>query len=602
MMILSRPNNTCTPYPSNVKHIAESSVVTKYNELVINYIVLATIGMSGIQVGVNNNDMSHSNAVHDGLVHVMDAIHNSIDQNDNMQQEGNEASPNMEVSSHGPHTTNINVPPDNNRNHNMNIDVRPIPHNASETDLLIILDQSTGNGETGMRRFLRVDFSHNILFQCPNIFVLLSMLQLTVFSLLFSINLWASNRNFKYMLLGYLSDLLIESFTIYLYKTKGDLFPRMRIWDFIPFSLKWIGLCIFFSDLMFNHNTSVYFCFLPVIPGFFQVARGLAYSHLKPVPPVLSILIGVCEMLFILRYFGKMNIIYPIIFILPFYYFLLVQFLNLITLMTSIVGFLLAACSCFTNFSFKLFFVQFFLGVDAIVGCVIFLTLARWTMFRGKLEEATSSTDSNSKKLWEEYRRDDERYTRIMQVIATVLFVYSVVRNMALYHLTKKRLTQSEEHLLRSQGGYSMGVSDSNRERYRGNGNQPEMRPQVSKPKTSDSILSFIRINPNYYISNENNQNVPRNSSNGNQIGVQNHTENIAILRKEDEQCSLCVVELQDCIILPCKHGGICKKCSIDWMKKSNKCPFCRKLIERTCVVKMISRNNYKILEEIILR
>jgi hypothetical protein len=45
--------------------------------------------------------------------------------------------------------------------------------------------------------------------------------------------------------------------------------------------------------------------------------------------------------------------------------------------------------------------------------------------------------------------------------------------------------------------------------------------------------------------------------------------------------CTICFVNLANTVFMPCGHGGICEKCSLDVWKKNGNCPFCRDLISQ---------------------
>ncbi len=45
--------------------------------------------------------------------------------------------------------------------------------------------------------------------------------------------------------------------------------------------------------------------------------------------------------------------------------------------------------------------------------------------------------------------------------------------------------------------------------------------------------------------------------------------------------CTICFVNDSNCIIMDCKHSGICKECSVDMLKKVAKCPFCMQVVFR---------------------
>lgn len=477
------------------------------------------------------------------------------------------------------------------------IRVRLFRQDNQDQEAWITLDQSHRQEiPVGPPSRCKPNFEQNILFQKPNVAVAVSMLQITVFVALFTVLIGMKKERYHLMIIGYYSEALLELSMLACYMRSSLPQPRMRCWDFLPNLSKWVFLLVATTDLALQHGATVYVCFLPLVGPLYQSTRVFAYSQIKPTPPFLSLVLGVCELMLTLRHFGDVHISYSLIFILPFYYFLMVQFLNMINLMTSLIYFLLAMCGGFKNYSFKLFFIQFFVGCDSIVGCITFLFLSRWTLFidrsRAIRDAAANDSDPRLQELKETYETNQNKYFRGLQVYSCVMLLYTVARNITLYHFTKKRLSNEEEQMLRSQGGGSFVSQEVNPAANHGAQTGASMTPRVSKPKTSDTILSFIRINPNYYVSN------PVEATGPSLVPAASQ----AVVRREDDQCSLCVAQPQDCIILPCKHGGICKQCSFDWMQKSSRCPFCRKAIDKICVVRMIEQSKYRIVEEISLR
>ena len=112
---------------------------------------------------------------------------------------------------------------------------------------------------------------------------------------------------------------------------------------------------------------------------------------------------------------------------------------------------------------------------------------------------------------------------------------------------------------------------------------QPEHVPRVLPPSSSNSILNLFRVNTNFY-------------SAAPQIHPAEKNEEQP---PEDNLCTICVSTPADCIILQCKHAGICKQCSIAHLTKSTQCPFCRLQIDRICVVRRESDTQYRVIEEI---
>lgn len=102
-------------------------------------------------------------------------------------------------------------------------------------------------------------------------------------------------------------------------------------------------------------------------------------------------------------------------------------------------------------------------------------------------------------------------------------------------------------------------------------------------------MLTKIQITPGFYAEKGANQNKvsPEESSKPASGGA------------EDKICTICFSNDSNCIIMNCKHSGICKECAIDMMKKKPECPFCRIGIEKVCVVTMDEEGKIEVQEEI---
>lgn len=77
-------------------------------------------------------------------------------------------------------------------------------------------------------------------------------------------------------------------------------------------------------------------------------------------------------------------------------------------------------------------------------------------------------------------------------------------------------------------------------------------------------------------------------------------------LQPEDAMCTICFANDSNCIIMDCKHSGICKECSVDMLKKVAKCPFCMQVaprdqpVEKICVVRPNEEGLIEVQEEIL--
>ena len=53
--------------------------------------------------------------------------------------------------------------------------------------------------------------------------------------------------------------------------------------------------------------------------------------------------------------------------------------------------------------------------------------------------------------------------------------------------------------------------------------------------------------------------------------------------------CIICFENGHESVIMPCGHGGLCQKCSLDLFKHLKPCPVCREKIEMVCEIEVKS-------------
>lgn len=66
-----------------------------------------------------------------------------------------------------------------------------------------------------------------------------------------------------------------------------------------------------------------------------------------------------------------------------------------------------------------------------------------------------------------------------------------------------------------------------------------------------------------------------------------------AVLGDDDagRECVICLSELRDTTVLPCRHMCMCNKCARMLREKSNNCPICRKPVESLLEIKVAKRS-----------
>lgn len=468
--------------------------------------------------------------------------------------------------------------------------------------------------ETTFETILKKIFSRNALYGKPNIAVVLQMLEVLVLIGVFTLVVWYSRSDsFKGMLIPYWLDFILEAGLVYLYSRCTFVQPGFKNICVIPVICKGLGILAVTLDVFNGGKVSAYLCWCPLIPPLMAVFQATGYSFIKILPPCLAIFIGITEAIFMLRLAGSVRTSYSTILIILFYYFLVTMFFTVIGFLTSVFKFIVAIFSCFAEFNIRLFIIQFTLGCDNIISVALLMVFSNWifsmdsvNMFQSQIDNGTfdvKSMDDYNKAL-----NQKSSNLRIVRIIALIAFIYLVVRHISVFWATKSEIGAQQLFEMRNNLGYAPGVPSAS---GRGRGAQENV-PRVEKPSTTQNILNLFRTNGNYYRSVEGNTTQPAdpNQQPGEQPRVSHLNQEGTTLkvpsmprspedRDSENLCSICMSEPPNCIILNCRHGGICKGCTMDMMKKSNLCPFCRKHIEKVCVVLKISDQQYRIVEEI---
>lgn len=69
----------------------------------------------------------------------------------------------------------------------------------------------------------------------------------------------------------------------------------------------------------------------------------------------------------------------------------------------------------------------------------------------------------------------------------------------------------------------------------------------------------------------------------------------------EPQTCEICCEKPPNCVIFNCMHGGFCKECAVETLKKSPNCPFCRSPVSKVAVIHKESDTKYIVTEEITI-
>ena len=446
--------------------------------------------------------------------------------------------------------------------------------------------------EAERQKMLRRLFSQNMLYSKPNICVAQSMLTLLAFSIFFFLPFFVQGVGFKHLVIAYAIDAVSEGVLILLFSQCSFLTTVYKPLIWIPYSAKVVGLIVVGTDLAFNWGGSAYLCFLPIVTAIGTVIPRTSYSAIKPMPACLSIFISICELLGMIRLGIDKGATYSTLFIILFYYFLVTFFFNLIGFLSSLLAFCAAICNCFKQFRYRVFLVQFLLGTDNIIAVGVCLEFSNWLYYTAtlkNLQQRISQEPLNSQLLEQTayFQEAVNKSTNFLEIIASVLLAYVIIRSSILFWCTKDELPTAQQIELRS--GMLIGQvarPGATTVPAGAQAQQPFNQPRVEQPNTKDTILNLFRVNANYYSSNS-----------------QPAQPAVAAEKREegDELCTICINEPTNCIILECRHGGICKKCALDMLRKSSCCPFCRSPITKVCVVLKIADSQYRVVEEIKL-
>lgn len=375
----------------------------------------------------------------------------------------------------------------------------------------------------------------------------------------------------------------------------------------MPIVAKGMGLGAVILDIYFSTRLSMIFCWCPLIPAIVSVVPSSGYGFIKINPPCLAIFVGISELMFMLRLNGIIRTSYSTIFVTLFYYFLVTMFFTIISFLTAVFKFFIAIFTRFRGFNMRLFTIQFFLGGDNIMAVVLLMMFSNWLFYDETVKsfDGEMSRGTFDMKNMSDYDRaisQRESTWAAAKTVSIICAIYVLIRNCAVFYATKDEMAIHQLVLLRRNAGFETGAGASPNL----HGGQTNV-PRVEKPSTTQNILNLFRINANYYSENNPNSNTQEgrpqepavSTPSQNQSGKLKPQDKQDSPDEKDNLCSICMAEPSNCIILPCRHGGICKGCTMDMMKKSVICPFCRKNIDKVCVVLKINDNQYQIVEEI---
>lgn len=461
--------------------------------------------------------------------------------------------------------------------------------------LALIYNREGRVAEPERSKLVKHLMSTNVLYNKPNCVLLSQMVVMFAGALFFISMMCSQSMNFWFVLIIFGLSILMEFLLLaFLWITKHSVFKLIQ---FLPVTTKLIELIIVISDY-FNKDTknSVFASFLLAIPLLMIFAKKSNYFQLETMPTCMIIVAAMIELMLLIKVFTQARLTFYSILIILFYFFLVTFFFHVMNFVTSVLMFFQGIMNCFKNFKWKVMAVQFFLGMDNIVAALVALVFANWCYSVESLNGYTNRANEEKEKHYAPPTAPDierEEFMRAWAVrLSIITLLYVIVRNICLYLSTYDSGSIEVRLTLGTVGvRHRLEVNQQNR------GQPTAPAPKVSKPTSgATSFLNLFRINANYYGSLNDNKILP----------VVANSEGCSVAQKEkkeesEEMCTICVCNQSNCIILNCKHGGICKQCALAMLTKSSHCPFCRETILKVCVVNKVSDTKYEILEEIKL-
>ena len=430
----------------------------------------------------------------------------------------------------------------------------------------LIHEQSTGSL---ILRFISHLNSANALYDKPNVAVVGQMMMIVVSAVFIVSIVFQDESKYSTVLVIFGIDVLIEvSIVTFLGWTSNPIF---RYPMYIAAVSKSILIILVSIDLNKGTMISVYLSPLILIPYIMTFYRKCNYAQIKINSIYRSIIFTVVEVMLLVKCFTRAKLSYYSIFVILFYYCLVTFFFHILNLVSACFQVIHAVGTCWRDFKWRMFAVQFCLGFDNLVALFLALIFANWTYAMERLMDSRTSKDDLSDAL------SDVNYLKTwLKRISVLALIYAVVRCIALYASTRDNRGNNVRFALSNIGIQRRPPTPVVVP-------EPQVNPRVVKLSSgSSSFLNLFRINANFY-STSNNKVMPEIES-----------------KPDDDQCTICCSKLSDCIIMDCRHGGICKDCALSMLKKSTQCPFCRNKIKRICVVKKHADNKYKITEEIM--
>ena len=421
---------------------------------------------------------------------------------------------------------------------------------------------------TMYEQFLVKSFEENMVLTKPNITTVAFILVSTVFSILIAIAVSTETPNLVIIIYGYWLDILVELILLLLYvRTSDMLLIRYSNWAIVPWLMKLIMIASVSADLYRGTNVSIYICFLVILPCFFNTSPNFCYHKITMFGFCFSLIMSIAEILVVIKLFSGAGFPYRAIFDYLFYFFIVAVFFTGLVFLVSTCGIICHFCRVNRDFPLKLKISQWFYGIDTMFEILICFYMAnfvdRFDQYNKYVNQKAQDSLFDTSLIDSSFKATNMyRESLFKLMIASSVYVFA--RMLLCFRLT-----------------YGVAPIMVNRNRNIGRG--ADHQPKMQKPSNTSAVLNLFRINTNYFSAQAG--------------GGSNETGD----KKADgeDTCSICYSKPPNCIILDCKHGGICDTCSFDMMKKSINCPFCRQPITKVCVVERIEESQYRVINEI---
>lgn len=429
-------------------------------------------------------------------------------------------------------------------------------------------DPNVRQPQTPYEHFLVSSFKMNLTLNKPRITCFSYICSLIIFGSLLAYAMSQDNPDLTVFLYGYYACYFMEMVLLIFFSQASAFLPiKFSYWSIMPWAMKLIEVGFLHADVTYGTKISLYFSFLLLLPWFFSNNPRFCYAHIALTQGCLPLIIGIAELLVVIKLTTETTMSFASIFYYLFYYHIVVGFFTGLVMILSIISIIVQLCGRPAVFSLRIRITQIFLGTDTL-----FLILLSWyfAIFASNYWSYTALNETKDAVQLKDREKYYQAFSEARKALYTVLIVgtsYVAVRLPLSLCLVWNFV-------------YPMAPAVDRTKRNND--------PKVGKPKESNTILRLFRINTNFYS-----EKPPTDTEKG---------QNAEVKKEEDDGlCTICLAEPANCIILDCRHAGVCKVCSIDMMKRSDACPFCRKSIQKVCVVLPIEDNNYKVIEEIVV-